>query len=72
MLFTDYLDVDQQNMAGWATISLVALNILVNLVTMLYPPICKIYLKCKRKIAPKKKFNKVELVAELSNAVEMV
>jgi hypothetical protein len=72
ILFTDYLDVDQQNMAGWATISFVALNILVNLVTMLYPPILKLYLKCKRKLAPKKKFNKVELVAHLANQIEMV
>jgi hypothetical protein len=30
---------------------------------MLYPQIHKIYLKCKRKIAPKKKFNRVELLA---------
>ena len=59
MLFTDYLDVNQQDMAGWASISLVALNILINLGTMLYPPIHKLYLKCKRKIAPNKKFNKV-------------
>ena len=37
VLFTDYLNIEQQNNAGWATISLVILNILVNLVLLVAP-----------------------------------
>ena len=37
VLFTDYLNIVQQNNAGWATISLVILNILVNLVLLVAP-----------------------------------
>ena len=50
MLFTDYLSIEQQNLAGWMTIGLVTLNIVVNLLTMVSPPLYRILLKCKTKL----------------------
>jgi hypothetical protein len=55
MLFTDYLSIEQQNLAGWMSIGLVSLNIVVNLLTILSPPLYKIFLKCKSKEPKEKK-----------------
>ena len=72
MLFTEYLNIEQQNIAGWATIGLVSLNILVNLITMVAPPVYTLYLKCKGKFF-KKKINRIELVqTELTPTIGQV